>query len=413
VTCESYPPEPPGELAGNNCTNAAYTTYAAPDGLDMLEIRQGDTTSDMWRSSDNGRTWTLAEQLPCSEKRSGGRFARRDFGPLFVDPDNGRVVRFIREHLMAEDPLTVRTYQHFVKAFIPMSQRTFYQVSADAGDSWGDTHQLIEDGPYDAERWASGVVPEVNSTVLGEIPPFLKLADGTIAIPYQGRLDVDPDTFGTIQAGRFYAEWTADLSDLRWKTGGMVWGGGCEQTVAQLRDGRMLNIYRTQGLVKPFPFSLWQRPYSVSEDNGRSWARPQPLAYDDGTGLTSPRAWSQLIRSEANGRLYWIANILPALDSPESAAIREAWPSRADPRYPLQIAEIDEGDLSIKRDTVTAIIDREPGETQFVRFSNFFAYNDRETGDIRLVLKKAYSEYQENVMEMPEPGYRFSLRTPT
>ena len=84
----------------------------------------------------------------------------------------------------------------------------------------------------------------------------------------------------------------------------------------------------------------------------------------------------------------------------------------ADPRYPLQIVEVDEETLTLKRDTLTTAIDREPDETPYVRFSNFFAYNDRETGHIRLVLKKAYSEHQENVLQMPEPGYRFTLEVP-
>ena len=410
VTCERYPPEPPGRLAKNSHVNAAYTTYAAPDGVAMLEVRPGDTTSDLWRSEDNGRSWALADRVPHSQPRDDGLFTRTELGPLFVDPDHGRIVRFERESLMTEDPMTVQTYPDFVRVFVPMSHRTDYRISADAGLTWGPRRQLIETGPdFDAQHWAQGVTPMQSTSVLGEVPPFLKFADGRIMVPYQGLLDVDPSRYGSIQAGRFWARWQDDLSDLQWRSGSMVPGGGCEQTIVRLEDGRLLNIMRSQGQIEPYPFSPWQRPYTISEDDGDTWSDPQPLQYDDGTGLTSPRAWSQLIRAERDGRLYWIANILPALDSDASEAIRRQWPSRADPRYPLQIVEVDEAGPTLKRDTLTPLIDRAEGETPYVRFSNFFAYNDRQTGDIRVVLKKSYNEHQPDVLTCPEPGYRLSV----
>ena len=73
MTCESHPKEPPGALARNKAFNVRHPMYAAPDGVAMLEIRPGDTTTDMWRSEDNGRTWTLADRLPAVEKCSDGR----------------------------------------------------------------------------------------------------------------------------------------------------------------------------------------------------------------------------------------------------------------------------------------------------------------------------------------------------
>ena len=399
------------EHARNEPAGLGYPVYAGATGPAMLAIRPGPGTSEMIRSEDNGVTWTATDSIPAAEPRPDGRWAKRALGPFFVDPENGRIIRFEREFQMTEDPATVHTYQHHVKVFIPNSQLTFCQISADGGHNWGQRRQLIETGPnFDAVHWAQGATFMQSTTVIGEVPPFLKLSDGSIMIPHQGRLDVDAAVYGTIQAGRFIARWNEAGDDLTWRMGSMVPGGGCEQTIARLTDGRLLNILRSQGQITPYPFSAWERAYAISDDDGETWSRPQPLAYRDGSGLTSPRAWSQLIRSSVSGKLYWIANILPALDTPQSEAIRKEWPSRADPRYPLQIVEVDESDPSLVKETLTVLIDREPDETRFVRFSNFFAYEDRETGELQVLLKKAYSEYQPNVLEMPEPSYRISVR---
>ena len=185
-------------------------------------------------------------------------------------------------------------------------------------------------------------------------------------------------------------------------------GGGCEQTIARLRDGRFLNILRMQGQIAPYPFDLWRRPYSVSADDGETWSFPRPLAYDDGSPFCSPRAWSQLIRSTADGNLYWIANLLSGPGEPGDN--RADWPGRADPRYPLQIARIDEESLAVVRSSVTLLADREDGESKYVRFSNFYAYNERETNEIVLLMMKSYHEDQPDLGNSPHPAWRYRIR---
>jgi len=312
----------------------------------------------MWRSNDNGRTWALADQLPPPQRQADGTYAKRAYGPLVLDPDLDWLIRFQGETRFRSDPAEIRTYQEHVKAFIPNSFRWFYQVSRDGGRSWDKLRQLIEAGrEFSETHWAQHVTFLRGSAVLGEPPPFHKMPDGRLVIPCQVRTDDDVKQYGTIQAGRFFAHWRRD-GHIEWTSGGRVPGGGCEQTTAILDDGRILNIMRAQGQIRNYPFSPWLRPYALSDDNdgGRTWSEPKPLGYDDGSGLTSPRAWSQLIRSAKNGRLYWIANILPPMD--ESAEIRAKFPGRADPRYPLQIVEVDEAAVALKRNTLTVIEDR-------------------------------------------------------
>ena len=165
---------------------------------------------------------------------------------------------------------------------------------------------------------------------------------------------------------------------------------------------------RVQGQISPYFFDVWLRPYSLSNDDGETWSQPRPLTYDDGTPFTTPRAWSQLIRSTADGNLYWIANILPGAE--EAREIQAKWPGRADPRYPLQIARIDEETLTVVRDSVAVLADREEGESKYVRFSNFYVYNDRETSEIVVLIMKSYHQDQPDLANAPHPAWRYRIQ---
>jgi hypothetical protein len=406
---EPHPVEQDEALKRFECTFCSYPIYTSNHGLAMLEIRRGKGTSEMWRSEDNGRTWARTDAIPAEEDRGDGTFAQWTLGPFVHDTRRDVLLRFEWHRLFREPPGGLRGYHDFLRANIPHSYRAWYRVSRDGGRTWGERIPLIEDGDeFDAVHWARGVTFLEGAAVVAEVPPYLTLPDGRLMLPFHGYSSLERETLGTIQAGRFFGAWDERGERLRWRTGGFVPGGGCEQTIVELRDGRLWNILRAQGQIEPYPFANWQRPWSVSADRGETWSQPRPLEWDDGGGLTTPRAWSQLVRSEHNGRLYWIANILPALE--DSADIRRQWPGRADPRYPLRIAEVDEDRLVLKRDTLTVIEDRAPGETPFVRFSNFYVYNDRESGEIVLLMMKSYHEDQPNLGRMPHPAYRYRIR---
>ena len=76
-----------------------------------------------------------------------------------------------------------------------------------------------------------------------------------------------------------------------------------------------------------------------------------------------------MIRHSVNGKLYWLGNL--------SATP----PAGNSPRYPLVIAEVDEYKAALKRSTVTAIDDRQPGEGD-IQFSNFSVIEDRISHDL-------------------------------
>jgi hypothetical protein len=81
-----------------------------------------------------------------------------------------------------------------------------------------------------------------------------------------------------------------------------------------------------------------------------------------------------MIRHSVTRKLYWLGNICAEP------------PAGNSPRYPLVIAEMDEAIPALKRRTVTAIDDRQPGQPAALQFSNFALLEDRETHALELYL---------------------------
>ena len=386
------------------CAFCMYPVYTSNNGHAMLETRNGN---ELWRSEDNGSNWTLLDTTPPEEKQQDGSYKKWSFGPFFHDAKRDVLIQFIRSASYRCPPSEVTDYNIHVKMYIQHSPKTFYRISNNGGLTWNKQRQLIEDGKeYNENHYAKGYWHGKGTMTIGEIPPYMTFDDGTLMLPYQGWCRAESEKFGSIQAGRLFGRWDENLHDYRWTQGGRVPGGGCEQTIVRLKDGRLLNVLRTQGNIEPYYFDLRYRPYSISEDDGKTWSKPEPLCLDDGKHIVSPRAWSQLIRA-SNDKLYWIANILP--DNEVSLQFMKDT-GRADPRYPVVIAEVCEETLTLKRATATTIIDREEGETKYVRFSNFFCYNDSQTGEIVMLMQKSYHENQPDLENMPHPAWRFRIQ---
>jgi hypothetical protein len=386
------------------CAFCMYPVYASNDGVSMLEVRN---SNEMWRSEDNGKTWALLKKLQVEEKISDTEYYKWSYGPIIHDPFQDKLIRFEYHNAYKCPVAQITDYYKHCEFVIPESTMNYYRISCDGGITWSKKRQFIQYGPeFDENNYSERHTKDSGFIQFGEIPPYMVVNDGTLMLPIQGRSSVNSDTEGTIQAGRFFGKWDEVAQDYKWHVGGYVPGGGCEQTIVRLKDGRLLNILRTQGNIEPYYFDLRYRPYSISEDDGKSWSKPEPLCWDEGGCIISPRAWSQLIRAQ-NGKLYWIANILP--DNENTLQLMKDT-GRADPRYPLVIAEADEKALTLKRNTATTIIDRGEGETKFVRFSNFCCYNDRATGEIVMYMQKSYHENQPDLENMPHPAWRFRIK---
>ena len=97
---------------------------------------------------------------------------------------------------------------------------------------------------------------------------------------------------------------------------------------------------------------------------------------------------------------------------PDNFGNRADYPQRSGkpqgdrPRVPLYMAEVDERTASIKKNTLTVIEDRQPGDTPQIQFSNFSVLENRETGEVELYMTR-FGEREDWCMA---DTYRYTIR---
>ena len=324
-------------------------------------------------SGDNGRTWEQRRKVFSRRKEDGLIvLGGKEGGSPFVDEDNGLTLLFSGEVVLDSDDVLSGLKR----------RKIFYGISHDDGDSFGPVRQLVEKGPgFDAFHFMEGVYYGLNSASMAGKP--IKISTDEILLPVyvapideHGRL-YNPLGGYTFTYGCFLiGTWKEDHSDLEWESTQLIEidprlsdRGLSEITVERMKDGRILTIGRGSNSYK------WA---ATSQDNGRTWSEVEPLRFDDGGDLFSPSSYSLLIR-HSGGKLLWIANIVPV------------HPQGNSPRYPLCIAEIDESQPSVRRQSVTVIDTRHEGEDEALQLSNFGVYEDRETHDIVVTCPRIFA----------------------
>jgi hypothetical protein len=173
--------------------------------------------------------------------------------------------------------------------------------------------------------------------------------------------------------------------------------GYCENTLAELSDGRLAMIMRGDNSM--YPERLGHKWHCFSEDEGLTWSAPQPLGCTDGGPIESGSNGSALFRSLTDGKLYWIGNV--ALDGERAKA---NWP-----RGPLVIAQVQEDPFALRRETITIIDRRQEGEPPLTQMSNFRYYQDRETGDVVIFLSRFGEKNPDNFKAADYYRYRVAM----
>jgi hypothetical protein len=371
---------------------AAYLSvaYVGP-GVHREEILTEEVRSDEFekprrrRSNDNGRTWSAF--APVTDIWA---FPKDDFiwwapSPsfYFYDPQTRLTLAlWLRQNVVGG-----RYYNH-----------TFVRLSNDLGLTWGTPkllrYELGED--FDPREPLKKGYLESNGAYFGQ--KIIRHSNGTLIfavsaarIPHDAgdpnpkRITVwdTPADSRNIGSLCFAGRWDPAKRDYAWTAGKPVWvprhvssRGLMEPDVAELKDGRVLVVWRCSNAGIDPAQEPGRKRFSVSSDGSMTLSPLADLKYDDGTGFYSPSSYHLLMRHSVNGKLYWFGNL-------------SAGPTSGnEPRYPLVIAEVKETIPALKKATVTVIDDRKPDDPRPVSLSNFAVIENRQTHDFELYMTR-------------------------
>jgi hypothetical protein len=339
-------------------------------------------------SYDDGQTWTPFTPLPPFVTQLD-KVAVVDWKFCGIyDPSSERLVSLSIHHVrdMRQGPPRM-IYNH-----------SLVRTSDDGGQTFGSAQLLkYEDG----DDLATGNV--LNPTFLENNTAYpgqsiLRHSNGSLLIPVTNTKipsDVEDDIVGrvrwpakgTIGSLCFVGRWNQEQEKYIWNSGKPVWlsrkiafNGLLEADVAELEDGRVLMVWRVTK-TKDQPGHKW---FSVSSDGGMTFSQPQILRYSDGSTFFSPSSFHRLFRSRKTQKLYWIGNIVP--QSPTHPG---------HPRYPLVIAEVDERVHALKKETVTQIDTRQPGEGERLQLSNFWIIENQKSLELEVYLTRLHENAKE------------------
>lgn len=378
-------------------------SYIGRKGVRREEIRSFMESSDWSQtvlrrtSEDNGRTWSDFYPLTIVSKgdgefTQGGGASQSGTGPY--DPISGCLIKPVFQRIFHGAPQVALKNR---RKYRTLWDHGFYQLSEDDGKTWSEAYLLkYEDGPdFDKANWGKKEFLESNEMYIGNNSIVLK--NGTVIIPSSIPIpyweDGDEDLYKLFPTYKersvagaicFIGKWNSLTENYDWKKSNSIFlpkhvssRGLTELEICQLKSGNLLLIMRgsNTGLnIKDSPGRKW---FSVSSDGGLEWSEVKEMRYDTGEQFYSPASISKTIRSSKTGNLYWIGNISSEL------------PNGNNPRYPLYIAEVDEDNISLKKETITVIDDRDINkDSEDLQLSNFSIIEDRETKNIEIYLTR-------------------------
>ncbi len=347
----------------------------------------GDSPSEPKQrfSFDHGKTWTPLKPLPpMMTFQENLSFLDWKFCGIY-DPASDRLVSLSIHHIRdMRDGEPRAIYNHGL-----------IRLSSDDGKTWSEPQVLkYEEGPdFDPDNLLDPEFLTTNNAYPGQ--SILRHSNGTLVIPVTnsripesvGDKQPGPARWpadGTIGSLCLVGKWNPEESAYDWKGGKPVWlprsiamNGLLESDIAELEDGRILNVWRVTHAKGTEAFK-WR---AVSDDGGLTFSQPEPMSYSDGSKVFSGSHFHRLFRSSKTGKLYWIGNI--AKMNPVVSG---------HPRFPLIIAEVDEETLGLKKETVTIIDTRHSGEGEQLQLSNFWCVEHGKTGELEIYVPRLYED---------------------
>jgi hypothetical protein len=337
-----------------------------------------DDYEDMF-SYDNGRTWTKPRLHLKSYEVPEGRMRYAESSAYF-DADTGKVETMTSLVLYPKDRLDVDAVSYLrMQTYDPKSDR------------WSEESQTLLGHPEGVSTSFTFPIKTRRGRLL--FPLCKPGVDASGKLRHYG--DTTPPQFTAPNAALLLYEALEAIGEygpdgrLTWRAGGLVkidpqlsCRGLSENSVAELKDGRLVMVSRGSNVAYlDRPGYKW---VCYSKDEGETWSAVEPLICSDGTPIESSATGGALFRSFTNEKLYWIGNF--ALNGERAQG---NWP-----RSPLVIAEMQESPFALKRETITVIDRRGPGDSPKVQMSNFRYYQDRQTGEVVVFLAR-YAERDE------------------
>lgn len=357
-------------------------------------------------SDDNGRKWSPFQRLNGSEDlKQNGNGQEQLYCAAHYDTVSGQTIDVMYQRIFLGD--VEKALAGGFRGQMNYFDHGFYRLSDNAGRTWTEYRQLIYEkgAPFNATNWADPGFLKANQCAVGS--SVISLADGRIAHPAGVPVRYEENTEDRkvlarvpwMDAGKghvpgvlcFFGTWNRKKNDYDWTHSRPMFvprrvstRGLEEPALAQFKDGTlMLSMRGSNARLNPetFPSRTW---ISLSKDGGNTWSAVTDLRYDTGEQFYSPAAFSRLWRSSKTGKLYWVGDI------------SRTPPKGNNPRYPLCIAEVDEGRKALKKGTLTVIDDRGPTDTTELQLSNFSLLENRETKDLEILLTR-YGERADSV----------------
>ena len=373
-------------------------------GLKCREFRTNVSTSD-WSNThrqrysfDNRRTWSPWQPIfkEAPEQNgfvlSGGT-SQDGSGPF--DPASGMLIKKVFQRILQGDPEEALSVVW--SGDRRFCDHGFYQLSSDNGEHWDDGHLMkYEDGPdFDPENWGNPDYFRTNEMYIGGLTVHSKgnvVFAATVPVPFRDAEDekvpvIFPNTYreGCVAGAMcFVGKWDPEIKDYSWQTSNRIFlprkistRGLVELDLSELKDGRLLLIMRGSNYGMDSLECPGRKWYSISENGGLTWSEIQDLRYDTGEQFYSPATFARTIRSTVTGKLYCFLNISTTP------------PVGNGPRYPLQVVEIDEDKVCLKKETVTIIDDFNPElDSKHLQVSNFGLLEDRENQTVELYMAR-------------------------
>jgi len=353
--------------------------YTDANSLELIgegqHLQRSDTVEYVTeqRSPDNGESWGEAKHLSTGQRSANG-VLRKHLYPGFLCPHTNRLVRFSCEAVLPNDS------PHPNEA--GRLWRAYYSVSEDGGRSTTFAGMVQQSGPeFSPEHPLPQVWHGKNGFYRGALSCVpLSLDKSTFLMPLQctllddnGELYSPGGGYGWFATLIMQGRWRAD-GDIDWKQLALLQGapncttrGLIEGTIGHLDNGRLLLVMRGSNDANPtLPGHKW---YCISEDGGSTWSNITPWTYSDKSTFYSSSSCSQLV-PHSSGALLWVGNI--STDNPKGN-----WP-----RQPLVAGVVDKSNGLLDRDSLCIIDQKEEGDDETLQLSNFYAREDRETGDL-------------------------------